>query len=461
MPITTHKANSKAHPGHIIINSQQKRCTARQVAEDKAKSKEEEATAREIEATQHQAVVNRIANIEDRIQLAELSVQKHAARPDLAPSTKYYPLQTETMAHSIGMAVTADNLSLCDVLEEVEHGQEDGPADLASESEFQDGSSEDSSAQAQSYPPTVSPASFTDIEPVPNISAGGDQTDKADKDDSNNEFISIGSSDPEDEEEPRQQQHKGKQSTRMMPRRTKKKSSSTGQLRSEVTKVRVVNSTVIGWINEHKRKELQESYYGQRDPKRSKIDSTGLHVDWERRIETLPTSTGIKSAVTASRSNCTSRGVIHEDNNTTSQASQNVEHGSQSTRTTAQLWAQNTTGKMPIPGIPEGAKAILRCLKHLQTRSMSTEGTVREIWCLVYPDILLGPKEMQITLGVVDNILNNWHSDIGKAGYKAIMDIWDNDPSFELASSEECTIYAESALKGFCFVYQYPDVMAL
>ncbi|KAI0290097.1 hypothetical protein B0F90DRAFT_1672147 [Multifurca ochricompacta] len=240
MPITTRKANSKAHPGHIIINSQQKRRTARQVAEDKAKSKEEEATAREIEATQHRAVVNRIANIEDRIQLAELSVQKHAARPDLAPSTKYYPLQTETMAHSIGMAVTADNLSLCDVLEEVEHGQEDGPADLASESEFQDGGSEDSN-----------------IEPVPNISAGGDQTDKADKDDGNNEFISIGSSDPEDEEEPRQQRRKGKQSARMMPRRTKKKSSSAGQLRSEVAKARVVNSTVIGWIDEHKQKELQ------------------------------------------------------------------------------------------------------------------------------------------------------------------------------------------------------------
>ncbi|KAI0293132.1 hypothetical protein B0F90DRAFT_1822341 [Multifurca ochricompacta] len=122
MPITTHKANVKAHPGHIIVNSQQKRRTSRQVAEDKAKSKGEEATAREMEATQHRAVVNHIANIEDRIQLAEFSAQKHAARPDLAPSAEYYPLQ---MAHSIRMAVTADNPSLCDVIEEVEHGQEE------------------------------------------------------------------------------------------------------------------------------------------------------------------------------------------------------------------------------------------------------------------------------------------------------------------------------------------------
>ncbi|KAI0289883.1 hypothetical protein B0F90DRAFT_1825812 [Multifurca ochricompacta] len=350
MPITTCKANAKAHPGHIIVNSQQKCRTSRQVAEDKAKSKEEEATAREMEATQHLAVVNCIANIEDRIQQAEFSAQKHAARPDLAPSAEYYPLQTETMARSIRMVITADNPSLlCDVIEEVEHGQEevhsqeDGPSDLASESELQDSGSEDSSAQAQSYPPTVSLASFTDTEPVPNIDAGRYQTDHTDKDDNNNKFISIGFSDLEDEEdkeEPRRWWHKGKgkQSARMVSHRTKKKSSSVSQLWSEVAKACVINLAVMGLIDECKRKELQESYHGQRDPKRSKIDSMGLHVNWERRSETLPTSTGMKSAIMASGSNCTSTGVsgIHEDNDT-SQGSQYVEHGHQNTWTTAQM----------------------------------------------------------------------------------------------------------------------------
>ncbi|KAI0290098.1 hypothetical protein B0F90DRAFT_1825526 [Multifurca ochricompacta] len=201
----------------------------------------------------------------------------------------------------------------------------------------------------------------------------------------------------------------------------------------------------------------------------------------------------MKSAVTASGSNCASRGVIHEDNNTTSQASQNVEHGSQSTRTTAQMgitlnnaavgtehdWqdanSRRSRRRYSVADLPfPHGSTYMHTWRNIFIPSLLTwagsiqdpfganthvEGTVREIWCLVYPDILLGPKEMQITLGVVDNILNNWRSDIGKAGYKAIMDIWDNDPSFELASLEECAIYAESALKGFRFVYQYPDVM--
>ncbi|KAI0298439.1 hypothetical protein B0F90DRAFT_1669029 [Multifurca ochricompacta] len=65
------------------------------------------------------------------------------------------------------------------------------------------------------------------------------------------------------------------------------------------------------------------------------------------------------------------------------------------------------------------------------------EGIIREIWCVAYPDIPLGPEEMDITLGVVNNLLNNWRSDIGKAGCKAVMDLWDDDPSSELSSSLE------------------------
>ncbi|KAI0287587.1 hypothetical protein B0F90DRAFT_1673041 [Multifurca ochricompacta] len=401
MPITTRKANAKAHPGHIIVNSQQKRRTSRQVAEDKAKSKGEEATAREMEATQHRAVVNRIANIEDRIQLAEFSAQKHAARPDLAPSAEYYPLQ---MAHSIRMAVTADNPSLCDVIEEVEHGQEevhgqeDGPSNLESESELQDSGSEDSSARAQSYPPTVSPASFTDTEPVPNINAGRDQTDHADNDDNNNEFISICFSDleeEEEEEEPRQRRRKGK-----------------GKQSG------VVNSAVMGSIDERKRKELQESYHGQRDPKCSKIDSTGLHVNWERRSETqVPTSTGMKSAIMASGSNYASTGVsgIHEDNDT-SQASQSL--------------IDVQMGIM-LTNVAVGTEDNLQDANPKHPRRRHTT------WAQ----------------GNADHTrVRHW-----KGGLQGYLGSMGQRACYDFASSEEFAKFAGSALEGFRFIYQYPD----
>ncbi|KAI0293133.1 hypothetical protein B0F90DRAFT_1822345 [Multifurca ochricompacta] len=345
---------------------------------------------------------------------------------------------------------------------------------------------------------TLAKPETRNTEPVPNINAGRDQTDHADNDDNNNEFISICFSDleeEEEEEEPRQRRRKGKgkQSARMESRRTKKKSSSAGQLWSEVAKACVVNSTVMGSIDEHKRKELQESYHGQRDPKRSKIDSTGLHVNWERRSETqVPTSTGMKSAIMASGSNYASTGVsgIHEDNDT-SQASQYVEHGRQNTWTTAQMGITLTNVAVGMEDNLQDANPKCPRRRYLVTdlpfphgsahrrvwrktfvptlimwagsiedpfgANNRVEGIIKDIWCLVYPDIPLGPKEMQITLGVIDNVLNNWRSNIGKAGYKVILDLWDNDACYDFASSEEFAKFAGSALEGFRFIYQYPD----
>ncbi|KAI0288460.1 hypothetical protein B0F90DRAFT_1827434 [Multifurca ochricompacta] len=210
----------------------------------------------------------------------------------------------------------------------------------------------------------------------------------------------------------------------------KKKSSSAGQLQSEVAKVHVVNSAVMGSIDERKQKELQESYHGQRDPKCSKIDSTGLHVNWERRSETLPTSTSMKSTIMASGSNYTSTGVsgIHEDNNT-SQASQYVEHGRQNTWTTAQMGIMLTNVAVGMEDNLQDANP-----KHPRRRYLVTdlpfphgsahrhawqktfvptlimwagsvedpfganncvEGIIKDIWCLVYPSDVpawLGPK---------------------------------------------------------------------
>ncbi|KAI0294721.1 hypothetical protein B0F90DRAFT_1821009 [Multifurca ochricompacta] len=69
----------------------------------------------------------------------------------------------------------------------------------------------------------------------------------------------------------------------------------------------------------------------------------------------------------------------------------------------------------------------------------------------------LTPTDKTVTLGMIDNVLNNWCSDIGKVGYKVILDLWDNDTCYDFASSEEFAKFAGSALEGFHFIYQYPD----
>ncbi|KAI0302879.1 hypothetical protein B0F90DRAFT_179304 [Multifurca ochricompacta] len=418
----------------------------------------------------HQSMINRIAKLEDRVQLAENLARQYATRPDLALSANNIPLLTKTMARVIRMAVTASN-SVLEEEEEVELGREDGPADsTTSENGQQDDCIEDVSS----------------IEPVLDISAD----------------VSYLGDEEEGETRQRKGKGKGKQIAKMMSRRdTKKKSKfSPSQLRSGVAKARVVKPAMetSESINERKRKLHEDAaspeyHFGPRDSKRSKTDFTGLYSDWEERIETsVPTST---FTAAASRSNCSldhfrsSRGVSesHEDDDTISQASQYVTRGRQSTWTTTQATvgtengSKNTNlkrhrGRYSMADMPfsRGSAHTKRWRKVFIPALLSwagsiedpfgangqVEGIIREIWCVAYPDIPLGPKEMDITLGVVNNMLNNWRSDIGKAGCKAVTDLWDDDPSSELSSSLEGRAkFVESALKGFRFIYKHPDVM--
>ena len=53
-------------------------------------------------------------------------------------------------------------------------------------------------------------------------------------------------------------------------------------------------------------------------------------------------------------------------------------------------------------------------------------------------------------------MLNNWRSDIGKAGHHGVTDFWLGDTqSFVLA--EDRAEYVSDALTGLRFVYKYPD----
>jgi hypothetical protein len=50
-------------------------------------------------------------------------------------------------------------------------------------------------------------------------------------------------------------------------------------------------------------------------------------------------------------------------------------------------------------------------------------------------------------------VLNNWHSDMGKAGYCAVTDFWQGDP----ATAEDCADHVFGLLEGLHFVYKSLD----
>lgn len=83
MPVSTRKANASVHPGQILLNSQQTRCTKQQVEDDNAMAKAAAHASQERAAEKHRAVVERIAQLEDEVALVEKDMQTHANRPDL------------------------------------------------------------------------------------------------------------------------------------------------------------------------------------------------------------------------------------------------------------------------------------------------------------------------------------------------------------------------------------------
>ncbi|KAF8490335.1 hypothetical protein F5888DRAFT_1638128 [Russula emetica] len=57
---------------------------------------------------------------------------------------------------------------------------------------------------------------------------------------------------------------------------------------------------------------------------------------------------------------------------------------------------------------------------------------VTALWQRLYLAIVLNDARTSIVLSVCENTLNNWRSDIGKAGHRAILELWlTRDPRFD------------------------------
>lgn len=100
---------------------------------------------------------------------------------------------------------------------------------------------------------------------------------------------------------------------------------------------------------------------------------------------------------------------------------------------------------------------------------------VAVIWQRIYPAIVLDDTKKYIVLRIVrtfvtfpspnrhayicfqcENTLNNWRSDIGKAGHRAVLKLLrTGDPKFD--TTEGRAGYITEQLDGLRYVYKYPD----
>jgi len=69
---------------------------------------------------------------------------------------------------------------------------------------------------------------------------------------------------------------------------------------------------------------------------------------------------------------------------------------------------------------------------------------------------VLNDARLAVILSVCENTLNNWRSDIGKAGHRAVVELWYLD-FLRFDTAEARADYVAEQLDGLRFVYRYLD----
>jgi len=81
--MATRTKNAHTHPGRVVLDAQQKRRTRNQIEEDEASARSTAIALQEDAAAKKQAVMARIADLEESVEQEERMVQKYRNRPDL------------------------------------------------------------------------------------------------------------------------------------------------------------------------------------------------------------------------------------------------------------------------------------------------------------------------------------------------------------------------------------------
>ncbi len=113
MPVITCKSNATAHPGQIITESQQIKCTKQQIQVDHAKAKQVVITKQESAAANHCAVIKSIRGLQGAEYLGEMDGCLHAHQLNLH-----------------GHTVTPPNPQLSDEEPEEPESENDSTSDL-------------------------------------------------------------------------------------------------------------------------------------------------------------------------------------------------------------------------------------------------------------------------------------------------------------------------------------------
>ncbi|KAH9967781.1 hypothetical protein BGW80DRAFT_1462112 [Lactifluus volemus] len=475
----TRRKNAHTHPGHVVLELQKKRRTPQQVAEEKMLEKAEAAAAAESAAATQHANVRRVAELEDIVERDSRAKQKHSDRPDLRPS------------HGQTAQKFTSEVAYAAQLNEVE------PID----EQYDISSSLDSRKNAgfEVYGDeisTVSPATFIDAEEsIIDVSSSEGKNSTASQ--GNGDDMGVYEDDGGDEEDRGDVNdgNKNKDKPRN-PVKRKLKPQSAGTASDQFKRAKVVaepSGLLFDWrkrVKINSAPQLSQTWMRPTDtPERR--DSRAATLDLELDISG-------STAVTSDFHNEEYEDVLKHRRSRLDQTSRAAQSGAAlsgtvGARATAQMGivlardtsAMESDGKLegskcprrtrptmsdlPFPpaesnkNMEKWRKTFVPALLSWAGRQIDPFGTnsmiqepAEDIWFSTFPDVALDDTKLGIVMAVVENTLNNWRSDMGKSGYRAVADMWLEDP-VTFGDAEACAEYVDIALDKLRFVYRDPD----
>ncbi|KAH9070765.1 hypothetical protein EDB83DRAFT_2314002 [Lactarius deliciosus] len=452
MPVTIRKSNAKAHPGRV---DQRFRRNKKQIEEDIARERATAQARKEEADAKHHSTVKAVAQLEDMVAMIDEDLQTHALRPDLRYGSQHL----------------------------LELGEE----------------SDDGSASEKGHPqPGALDASDDD--------EGSGSAYNNDSDDDPGQILSS------DENEDAPARHLGRLATQK--RKRKDKQPERGSFRAEVNAARRVQTfgTIkkrrtppveatgavtkrikeataggLSWNWKDRTKHLRpprssvtssivktkegNSSEGRRPPGEFDSDETRAVMARFKARSTGPRSAGNTTAISRSASTLWQLGLPGPSRKTdqmsvTIRAGTTTSKGSQDPKPKSARRLRPTVMDLPLPRTDRRLQSwrkkfvpLLISWAGSQADPFGTngriDGAVASVWKRVYNDIVIGDAEMDVVVTVAENTLNNWRSDIGKAGYRAVLDLWDTKPS-DFSSEDRAKCVAEN-LKNFRFLYESPD----
>ncbi|KAI9430410.1 hypothetical protein H4582DRAFT_2086922 [Lactarius indigo] len=469
MPVSTRASNADAHPGRIIMESQQTRRPRKQIEEDEARAKAVAIATRKGVEARHREAIATIATTEDSMEQDEEDLQTHSVRPDLR-----HIQSSGTAALGVPRSGSEDQTPNRPIGSESEDESSDTVGAMVN-----DGATEIATEIATS--PIPLPATCV----TPTSGRGFDelQDEFEGESEESEDFVPIG-----------------------YAARKRAEKEKIGSLRSDINAART-NPHAAPLSKKHKEPVRARKGIKCCDA----IVIGGFSTDWRAKAKHAPSTS--RGSVTSGQANTKEgnnglvSGAFHEDepyeapgwakaskSATWRGSPQAVNEGSLKARMTAQVGmklkraaATMSTGcptplpegdrkrqrkqrysvaDLPFPGGGRGVHTWRRVfLPQLHGwvgtqedpfgANCQMEGEIVNIWKRTFPSVPLDQRNREIVLNVCDNALNNWRSDIGKAGYHAVSDLWEGDSQF--SSEEDIVAYVSDNLTDLRFVYRFPD----